>query len=203
MTIAGRPEGHAIPEFRLGWAAWTAHDGGVTVLLVVLLAVVVLSTLAAGKGAPRPAPTAAGAERKTSARSPSPYWFLAALVVGIVLMRFGVNALVVAGGMLLAGVRALVPLVRLLPLFQSLRQGAAPPGSRPPWGGSNNGSSEGHGRGQRMTRQEALQVFGLDENASREDVQREYRRLMRKVHPDLGGSSYLAAKINEAKDVLS
>jgi DnaJ-class molecular chaperone len=54
-----------------------------------------------------------------------------------------------------------------------------------------------------MSRQEALQVFGLGESATREDVQREYRRLMRQVHPDLGGSSYLAAKINEAKDVLS
>ena len=54
-----------------------------------------------------------------------------------------------------------------------------------------------------MTRHEALQVLGLDEHATAEDVQREYRRLMRKVHPDLGGSGYLAAKLNEAKDVLS
>ena len=54
-----------------------------------------------------------------------------------------------------------------------------------------------------MTREEALQILGLDERATQGDVQREYRRLMRKVHPDLGGSSYLAAKLNEAKDVLS
>jgi curved DNA-binding protein CbpA len=53
-----------------------------------------------------------------------------------------------------------------------------------------------------MSRQEALQVLGLDRNATDDDVRREYRRLMKKLHPDLGGSGYLAAKINEAKDVL-
>jgi DnaJ-class molecular chaperone len=53
-----------------------------------------------------------------------------------------------------------------------------------------------------MTRQEALRVLGLEATATQEDVQREYRRLMKKLHPDLGGSSYLAAKLNEAKEVL-
>jgi hypothetical protein len=113
------------------------------------------------------------------------------------------NALVVAGGMLLAALRGLLPLVRLLPLFESLRRNAVSDG-----GGADPGRARADGPGTprrptRMTRAEALQVFGLDESATREDVQREYRRLMRQVHPDLGGSSYLAAKINEAKDVLS
>jgi hypothetical protein len=121
-------------------------------------------------------------------------------VLGVVLLRFGVNAIVVAGGMALAAARALLPLLRLWPMFESFRQRTTP--------GSGQSSSDRPGespagRPQRMTRQEALQVFGLDEGATREDVQREYRRLMRQVHPDLGGSSYLAAKINEAKDVLS
>jgi curved DNA-binding protein CbpA len=53
-----------------------------------------------------------------------------------------------------------------------------------------------------MSRQEALQVLGLDASATQDDVRREYRRLIKKLHPDLGGSSYLAAKLNEAKDVL-
>jgi DnaJ-domain-containing protein 1 len=100
--------------------------------------------------------------------------------------------------------RSLTPLLRLMPLFQTLRSSggaqARPNGGA---GGSGQAGSPGSARPQRMTRQEALQVLGLNETATQDDVQREYRRLMRKVHPDLGGSSYLAAKLNEAKDVLS
>jgi hypothetical protein len=189
----------AIPEFQLGWAAWTAHDGGVAALLAILLVVVILATFSAGPGARRPAASGARATRPLS-----PYWFLGAVVLGIVLIRFGVNALVVAGGIVLAALRGLLPLLRFLPLFESWRQRSSASAS----GGHGRGSAGSSGqssprRSQRMSRQEALQVFGLDESATREDVQREYRRLMRKVHPDLGGSSYLAAKINEAKDVLS
>lgn len=53
-----------------------------------------------------------------------------------------------------------------------------------------------------MSREEALGILGLAENPSREDVLDAHRRLMQKMHPDRGGSSYLAAKINQAKDVL-
>ncbi|MEY2930000.1 MAG: hypothetical protein RL033_749 [Pseudomonadota bacterium] len=54
-----------------------------------------------------------------------------------------------------------------------------------------------------MSRREALEMLGLDERASRDDVQREYKRLIKRLHPDLGGSTYLTAKLNEARDVLS
>lgn len=56
--------------------------------------------------------------------------------------------------------------------------------------------------GTRMTREEALSVLGLAEGVSREEILAAYRALITRMHPDRGGSSYLAAKINQAKDVL-
>ena len=54
-----------------------------------------------------------------------------------------------------------------------------------------------------MTRKEALAVLGLEEQATREDIVAAHRKLMQKIHPDRGGNNYLAAKINQAKDLLT
>jgi|HubBroStandDraft_1064217.scaffolds.fasta_scaffold00143_28 hypothetical protein len=53
-----------------------------------------------------------------------------------------------------------------------------------------------------MSRDEALQVLGLAGDAGEEQIRDAHRRLMLKLHPDLGGSDYLAGKINLARDVL-
>jgi DnaJ-domain-containing protein 1 len=65
--------------------------------------------------------------------------------------------------------------------------------------GSRSGSA---GAGGKMSVNDAYAALGLKPGATAQDVKAAHRRLMKQVHPDHGGSDFLAAKINEAKDTL-
>ena len=71
-----------------------------------------------------------------------------------------------------------------------------------PAAGSRDQAEPGWSPRDTMTRQRALRVLGLQEGASREAIAQAYRNLIKKVHPDQGGSDLLAQEVNEAKRVL-
>ncbi len=115
------------------------------------------------------------------------------------LKQFGVWVVAI-GGLLLAvllfltgkGPTAIAALVMLGPLVWSWMHGSSPAiGQRrpPPPRGT-------------MTREEALAVLGLAPGASKADIRAAHLRLMRAAHPDAGGSDWLAARINQARDIL-
>jgi len=54
-----------------------------------------------------------------------------------------------------------------------------------------------------MSADEAREILGVDANATADEIESAYRRLMKSAHPDHGGSDWMAAKVNQAKDTLS
>jgi hypothetical protein len=66
-----------------------------------------------------------------------------------------------------------------------------------------SGQNQGRARpGGPIGRAQALEILGLQEGSTKKEIRDAHRRLIAGIHPDHGGSTYLAAQINQAKDVL-
>lgn len=69
-------------------------------------------------------------------------------------------------------------------------------------GGTGQRPNNGAKRSGTLSREEAYEVLGLRPGASEAEIREAHRRLMRGAHPDTGGSDWLAARINQARDIL-
>lgn len=105
--------------------------------------------------------------------------------------------LAAVGAALLPFLKRGLGLLRHLPLLGSLF-GSLRGGTR----GAGHGHGNRPGAGATMTRSQALEILGLGSQPTRDEVVSAHRHLMQKLHPDRGGTKFLAQQLNEAKALL-
>ena len=127
------------------------------------------------------------------------YWKLGLSGLAIVLILLAVTGRIhwigAMIGALIPVVRRSLPfLIKMFPLFYQYI------GARTQTG--NHGQHASAQSNSDLDEAAAYEVLGLSPGASKEEIIQAHRKMMQKMHPDRGGSDYLAAQINQAKDLL-
>ena len=128
------------------------------------------------------------------------FWSTAGVIIGtlVVLAATGrMHWLYALGGSIAAFTPRLISALRYLPLINRFRQQHTQQKSQ-----QSGQQSAGRVNPGKMTAEQAREILGVKSNATRDEIIKAHRRMMQKVHPDRGGSHYLAAQINQAKDTL-
>lgn len=122
-----------------------------------------------------------------------------ALILGLTILAATgrLNWIAAVGAALLPFLRRLPSALRYLPLFRGLFGAYQRYGQNQ--GGQGGGGSAPSGE---MSPEQAREVLGVGPDADRNEIIAAHRRLIQKLHPDRGGSTYLAQQLNEAKRVL-
>ncbi len=125
------------------------------------------------------------------------FWSTAGVIIGtlVVLAITGrMHWLYALGGSIAAFTPRLIRALSYLPLINRFRQQYTQQKS--------GQQSAGRANPGKMTAEQAREILGVPASATREEIIKAHKRMMQKVHPDRGGSDYLAAQINQAKDTL-
>jgi len=122
-------------------------------------------------------------------------WIILALTIIFLTISGKLNSIFAIIGLGMAYLFRILPqIVRYLPhlhsLWASFKKTQRPTNSTPPPASS------------KMTPRQAYEILGLTASATQQEIIQAHKRLIQKVHPDRGGSDYLAAQINQAKKVL-
>lgn len=167
---------------------------GGDVIRVILLLIIVMLVYWLLKGFAKTSASAVAQQLKKIG------WLIAIAILAVLAVAGKLNWLFALLGVLLATFSRLLPVLlnyapQLHRLWLLLRNAQAS-------GGSSTRQPPPRARAGTMSREEALAILGLQTHASETDIIDAHRKLMQRMHPDRGGSDYLAAQINLAKKVL-
>lgn len=128
------------------------------------------------------------------------FWSTTGVIIGtlVVLAATGrMHWLYALGGSIAAFMPRVISALRYLPLINRFRQQYTQNKTQ-----QSGQQSTGRANPGKMTTAEAREILGVKPDASREEIIRAHKRMMQKVHPDRGGTDFLAAQLNQAKDTL-